>query len=261
MSDAKPWSWRDGLADAICALENLRAAMTGSPSTLTLRPGEDPAVEFEPQIGQGVRILNPGNYANTYGDKLIGQVGTILRVTKGSAPAHYGVEVPGFRNTASAIGVFWFRADDLEIVSGAAECFKTEETENLKGENIMNYSDCVNFVTVEGRGFHTKIYANYDETVKTGDLVVIEEQGKKVLTYVDDILAKNVPEHVDGEVVARVDMKPYEDRVQKRVKLREVKKKMEARAKKLQDIAVYKLLAKEDPEMAALLGELESLNG
>lgn len=219
-----------------------------------------------PQIGQVVRIINADRYKlRRDSDLLFGSVGTVLRSgTQSDGISVYGIEVPGFRNTASAIGVFWFTADDLEIVSGAADCFKTEETENLKGENIMNYSNCVNFVTVEGYGLSTKVYANYDETVKTGDLVVIEDHGKKLLAYVDGIEDKDgvsTPDHAEGEVVARVDMKPYEDRVQKRVKLREVKKKMEARAKKLQDIAVYKLLAKEDPEMAALLGELESLNG
>lgn len=44
-----------------------------------------------------------------------------------------------------------------------------------------------------------------------------------------------------------------------RNKAAELKAKMEARAKQLQDIALYKMLAENDPDMAELLNEYQAI--
>jgi tRNA A37 N6-isopentenylltransferase MiaA len=44
-----------------------------------------------------------------------------------------------------------------------------------------------------------------------------------------------------------------------RAKAVELKAKMEARAKQLQDIALYQMLAKDDPDMAELLKEYQDI--
>ena len=57
-----------------------------------------------------------------------------------------------------------------------------------------------------------------------------------------------------------MDVSEYDSRVQRRKQAAELKAKMQARAKQLQDLVLYQTLAKEDPEMAQLLQEFAALN-
>lgn len=101
--------------------------------------------------------------------------------------------------------------------------------------------------------------ANFDGTLDKGDLCVFNSDGCYRLGRVVDI------KDPDGkacfhEIVSRVDTLEYDNRVLIRKAADKLKAKMEARAKQLQDIALYQMLAKDDPDMAALLSEYQSLN-
>jgi hypothetical protein len=61
------------------------------------------------------------------------------------------------------------------------------------------------------------------------------------------------------EVVCKIDTTDYKARVETRKKAAELKAKMQERAKKLQDIAIYKMLAEKDDEMAQLLADFTNL--
>ena len=80
-----------------------------------------------------------------------------------------------------------------------------------------------------------------------------------VATVVEIIDKADVNVDIDREVVAKVDMRPYDYRVATRAKAAELKTKMQERAKKLQDIALYQMLAKDDADMLALLQEYQAL--
>jgi hypothetical protein len=54
-------------------------------------------------------------------------------------------------------------------------------------------------------------------------------------------------------------MTAFDYRVSVRKQAAELKAKMQERAKQLQDIALYQMLAKEDSEMMELLGQFQSL--
>lgn len=64
---------------------------------------------------------------------------------------------------------------------------------------------------------------------------------------------------LEREIVSIVDTAEYDARVAQRKLAADLKAKMQERAKKLQDVALYQMLAKDDPEMAALLSEYQNL--
>lgn len=96
-----------------------------------------------------------------------------------------------------------------------------------------------------------------DETVNLGDYVVVDTSvGIGVAKVVG---FKEVSKLATRWVIQKVDMTKHEERLEREKKMKEVKAKMEARRKKLQEREIYILLAKEDDEMANLLKEYEEL--
>ena len=58
-------------------------------------------------------------------------------------------------------------------------------------------------------------------------------------------------------IIQKVDMEAHEARVKAAKDLEKLKVQMEARRKQAEEISIYRILAKEDPEMAKLLEEYE----
>ena len=67
--------------------------------------------------------------------------------------------------------------------------------------------------------------------------------------------------HIDGEVMGVADVDAYILRKENEKKAAELKKKMAERAKAYQEEAFWKMMAKEDPQMAELLAQFEEVNG
>ena len=84
-----------------------------------------------------------------------------------------------------------------------------------------------------------------------------EKHGMGLATVIEIVDRNDI--ETQREVVAKVYTGGYDSRVALRAKVAELKAKMQERAKKLQDVALYQMLAKEDTEMAALLQEYQSL--
>lgn len=102
------------------------------------------------------------------------------------------------------------------------------------------------------------VFKNDIEGLVVGDKVVVETtNGFSVATIKGFLETSNIGSKF---VVQRIDTETHELRKEKEKKLATVKAKMEARRKKLQEIEIYKILAKEDSEMATLLAEMEELN-
>ena len=108
--------------------------------------------------------------------------------------------------------------------------------------------------------FHKKDYCFlcYDE-VSIGDLVVVDTVNGFLLGRVTDLEGSLPDSKVLKEVVAVVNEEPYKTRQAIAERKKELKKKMDARVKKLQAEAIYRLLAKEDHELADLLTEYEAI--
>lgn len=127
-------------------------------------------------------------------------------------------------------------------------------------EKITNYLNIarVRFVNQRDSGGAYQ-YANFEGDLGIDDICVVRtEENRFLVAEVVEIIDSNTVE-MYREVVAKVDMENYDSRRKFRAKAAELKAKMETRAKQLQDIALYQMLAENDPDMAALLNEYKTI--
>lgn len=199
------------------------------------------------EAGQRVKVVRQCRYPK---EKVEGLVGTIS-IVYGNQIA---VTLDGKRNYRSGYGYFYFKASELKIID-----------DNIKEENDMSYiTNYLNVVKVRffsDDGPSQYLYANFDPELKVDDVCVVKYPSKGggmgVATVVE--IFDKTDLNIDREVVAKVDMGHHEYRVATRAKAAELKAKMQERAKKLQDIALYQMLADNDAEMMALLQEYQAL--
>lgn len=201
---------------------------------------------FEP--GMRIVVTSSRSY---HGHNFKGRFGTVTTNWYGGS---IGVTMDDIKNPRSKYGYFYFGKGELEPVNVPNN--KMEEKNMTKITNHLN----VAYVTLcDGRDRPT-VYgcANFDESLTDGYLCVFNSYGVYRLGRVIEI-KENDGTACFHEIVARVDTLDYDNRITTRKAAEELKTKMEARAKQLQDIALYQMLAKDDPDMAALLQEYQSL--
>lgn len=198
--------------------------------------------------GARVRVIRQSKYRTT---KLLGKIGVVrASYPSGSIPVEFDGEV----NTASSYGYYYFKRNELELVDDE----NNVEENNM--EIITNYINVVKVQYMSDRKPSDYKYVNFDLELKVGDVCITKYNGDcygvaKVVEILDDTDAKT-----DREIVSKVDMSAYNKRVTNRAKAAELKAKMEERAKQLQDIALYQLLAKDDSAMMELLNEYQAIN-
>lgn len=202
-----------------------------------------------PRYDAGTRvkiIACPNKYRNY---DLIGKIG-VIRTTH---VQNVTVAVEGIRNSGSAYGYFYLAPNHLTHVD------EDNNMEENKMSNITNYLNAVKIKFVGDVNPCNYIYANFDSCVKVDDMVVVKPAHHAfALAKVVEVIDKNDFE-TPREIVAKVDMDFYNERVKARNQAAELKAKMQERAKKLQDVALYQMLAKDDPEMQDLLNRYQSL--
>lgn len=206
--------------------------------------------------GTRVKILRHKAYKNR---SLVGLMGT---VRTGCYMGNVGVDVDGLRNDNSTYGFFYFSPSELQVIDEPENQNENIFMEENTMSKITNY---LNGVKIQFAGDQTPsryVYANFIAGLAVGDVCVVkypgDNRGGMGVATVVEVLDGNDYE-TDREIVVRVDMCEYNDRVATRAKAAELKAKMQERAKKLQDIIIYQTLAKDDPEMMALLSEYQSL--
>ena len=110
-------------------------------------------------------------------------------------------------------------------------------------------------VKFEGGGQQYSYLCNFD--VQVGDYVLVVPRNFPTVakvTKVTNAEMKAAKKHIAGVV----DLSEYEKILAREEHIKETKAKLEAKRKKFEEVAMYRLLAKEDPEVAALLKELEN---
>lgn len=102
-------------------------------------------------------------------------------------------------------------------------------------------------------------YYTEEENLKDGDLVVVHARDDFELAYFS--------RYDEGEddrdlkwVICKVDLSMHYGRIARKEKEKVLKEKLKKEAAKAQELQVYRILAKENPEIAALLNELDNLN-
>jgi dolichyl-phosphate-mannose--protein O-mannosyl transferase len=98
------------------------------------------------------------------------------------------------------------------------------------------------------------------EDLKVDDYVVCDTRigvslGQVANLYVSEEQASKA----NKWIIQKVDMTAHEARMEKMKKAESIKRKMMNRKKKLEEEAIYQMMAKEDTEMAALLKEYKEL--
>ena len=199
-------------------------------------------------IGDRVRVIRQSCYKKY---NLLNAIGVV--------DSHYGyskiaVKFDGIMNDQSARGVFYFSPADLVVVDDI--CIAKEENTM---PNVTNYFNAVKIKFLDGPNTCGHIYANFEADLKVGDLCVVKPAHHDfALARVVEVIDKNDFD-TPREIVAKVQTEWYDERVANRAKAAEIKAKMQERAKQLQDIALYQMLAKDDPAMAALLSEYDAV--
>ena len=201
-------------------------------------------------IGTRVEVSHrPDKY---YGYSLVGKIGVI---ESGGSFSSIPVRFVDLDNEASAKGLFYFKVSDLKLVN-------TNDNDILEENNMPNITNYLNIAKiqyVDNTATSRYDYANFDPELKAGDLCVVMSANHGMgLAKVVEIIDQNDIE-TPREIVAKVNADAYYERVNVRSKAAELKAKMQERAKKLQDIALFQMLAKEDSEMAEMLKAYQGL--
>ena len=203
------------------------------------------------RLGTRVRVIKQHKYMS---NKLVGKVGSVV--------SNYGseirVDLDGMCNKYAASGSYYFKPSELEIITDDKACDNdVKESENMA--NITNYFNAVKIKFVGDSSPCNLVYANFEPDLKVDDLCVVKPAHHGLaLARVTEIL-EGTSYETSREIVAKVFTEEYDARVANRAKVAEIKAKMQERAKQLQDIALYQMLAEKDPEMMDLLVKYNGL--
>lgn len=104
-------------------------------------------------------------------------------------------------------------------------------------------------------------FALYDENIFIGDIVVCDTINGLTLGKITSISNKDDKPNnkVSKEIVCKVDMTDFNNRKEKKIRMKELKNKMDAQVKKLQESAVYEMLADKDDKLKSMLQEYKLL--
>lgn len=194
------------------------------------------------QCGDRVLITHNSNKYKNYA--LLGCIGTV----RCAYTNNIAVEVDDCSNKNSSYGCFYFNASQLKKLKKGDEKimegnYMIAEVQFLEGSNTER----------------TYRYALYDFNIGIGDICVVKSAHHGLgIARVKSISAKT-DEEITREIICKADFSDYEARVAIRKRKDELKRKMADRAAKLQELALYKMMAAEDADMAELMREFDGL--
>ena len=192
--------------------------------------------------GDTVKVISCSKYKNKY----IGVIGTVEKTGFSSI----AVRLKGYTNKNSGYGLFWFNEDELTRM-------KTKHKEEYFMDK--NYHPVIiNFIS----GSNTNVpytYAAYEDYTE-GDYVVVHTgHHGMAIAKVKAMGTENDKVEYGREIICKIDMSAYNDRKARAKRKAELKGKMEAKVKELQETAIFEMLAKEDAGLAEMLKEFKEL--
>ena len=205
-------------------------------------------------IGTSVVILK----SNYHKLDLIGQQGVVEYYWSNSNK--YGVRLADKQNKYSKLGVWWFTESALSAAPSK------EEKYMLPGYKIAHVSFPANdHIPTEREPINPIVpYALYDsEGCKEGDNVLVMSghhgmaiaQIERIEDYVEGAVKYN------REVICKLNFEAYNARQLRIEEIMKLEKAMKQKASDLQNIAIYKMLAKDSPEMQEMLDRYVALTG
>lgn len=193
------------------------------------------------EINDRVKI----KYCSNYRGRLTGMTGTVKSNYFGSI----AVAVDDAYNGSSSYGWYYFSSNQLEKIT-------EEGTTKMEGKFRVAL---VKFI--EGTNTDKAYeYACYDSSIEVNDCVVVKSAHHGLGIGVVSNFTENVGQDIIREIVCKADFSAYKARIAARKRRDEIRKQMARRAAQMQEIAMYKLLAAEDAEMATLVKEYSELS-
>ena len=220
----------------------------------------------QPRFSAGDRVMVVANNHTQYNKLPVGAVGTVFSVRMTRYDEFVRVVFDEYHNGRSCYDAFGFWGCDL-VQAPALETTIEPMFENKKEETPMNtmYNEknCrVAGVILDPHNSKEYAYALFLNDVSVGDKVVVRNSNGSLamgrLASVDNHPHEKVKNGC--EVICVIDMTEYNKRQEQFAKVAELRKKMDARVKALQDIALYEMLAKDDPELKDLLAEFKTVS-
>ncbi len=130
------------------------------------------------------------------------------------------------------------------------------------GTKLTGYSK----VAVVKMGYGTYHFAIYNDgfDYQPGDKVIVS--GNDQIQKIDEIItpeeaAARYNKNITAEVICKVDISSYDIRVVKRKQAADIKKKMDAMIKQMDETNKYEMYAEQNPELKELLESYKELVG
>lgn len=208
-------------------------------------------------VGMCVRIIEgpcnlDGNHS--YHGKYIGCTGKIVRIPdipltdEPELPLiTVGVLIDGIYNERSQYGCFWFKPEELTVIT------EMEEANMLL---LKGYKT----VCVDVEGFGDQYVASYETELTVNDHVVVTNGDKFICGKVisTEALTSVRPKF---QIVSTFPLSGYFDRCDKAVRAKELEEKLNAAVADYQKIALFEMMAEKSPVIAVLLKELKEITG
>lgn len=180
-----------------------------------------------------------------------GCIGVIVRNKTGGK---YGIKIDGKKNSASNYGIFWLEPDYFNVVK--------EESEEHNMAKLTGY----NKVAVIKQGYGVYHFAIYNDgfDYQPGDKVLVSSD--KQIQTIDEVITpeestQKFNKNITAEVICKIDTSFYDIRVEDRKRAADVKQKMDAMIKKMDETNKYEMYAERNPELKELLEAYKELVG
>lgn len=100
-------------------------------------------------------------------------------------------------------------------------------------------------------------YLNFDESIEVGDLVAVASSIGFKIAKVAAI--KEASENANSPIIQKIDMSAYLERLNTIQRERQLKREIESKIEREKQIETYKKYAIDDPDLASLIEQYESL--
>lgn len=148
----------------------------------------------------------------------------------------------------------YYNKESIKLVDDFNEKENVMKVEGNYRVALVRFLDGVN--TIKSYAF-----ALFDDEIVENDLVICDSANRYCVAKVEKIMMKEeyTGVTVTKEIICKVDFTDFEKRKEDRKKKAELKKKMDKMVADSQEIALYQMLAKDNPEMAEMLEEYKKL--
>lgn len=191
-------------------------------------------------------------------------IGDIVRVSRNDIKSHGLIgEVIGIEDHLYLVKFnVWHGEIDkvLKFIGGSLEHV---EGVKMVANNAVTGNYDVAWTKFMGAGPFDKEYAFalFDPEIRAGDHVLVEAAGEYKVVKVSSIVGRAVYNGTapTKEVICKVDFSEYERRKKIREQKKILRKQMDELVSKNQELILYQAIAKDNPEMAAMLEEYKAL--